>query len=361
MIHAVRRPRVAVLIDRYPQLSETYMRSEILVLAEQHDVLVFTRKRPSHPYRRPQRYRRVADDDLLIEAVRDFGPDVIHAHWLTTAARVAKTARALGVPFTMRAHSFDLLRGSEAERQARLGSLAPLFCDPLCLGVLAFPFARASLERAGIVPEKIRECFPCVDVERFLDHSPNGDRVLNCGAALPKKSFGDFIELAARLPELDFDLYLVGYDEDEIAARNRAAGRPVRIRRTVQPDRMPAVYKRHRWLVYTACPKLGTTGWPMAIAEAQASGVGVCMRNLRPDLAEYVGPAGFLYDSLDEVAEILRRPFPEEMREQGFELARRADVRIHIRALTDLWRPVLPTHAHACAKLPPFSAYPSDR
>ena len=336
------------------------MRSEIRVLAERYDVLVFTRKRPSHPYRRPHRYRRVADDDRLIESVRDFGPDVIHAHWLRTAPRVAKTARALGVPFTLRAHSFDLLRGSEAERHARLSSLAPLLRDPLCLGVLVLPFARASLERAGVAPEKIRDCFPCVDVERFLDRSPNGDGVVNCGAALAKKSFGDYIELAARLPELDFELYMVGYDEDEIAERNRAAGRPVRIRRTVQPDRMPAVYKRHRWLVYTACPKLGTTGWPVAIAEAQASGVGVCMPDLRPDLAEYVGGAGFLYGSLDEVVEILRRPFPEAMRQQGFELARRADVRTHIRTLTDLWRPVLRAPAHACAKLPPFSAYPSD-
>lgn len=341
MIAAVRRARVAVLIERYPQLSETYMRSEIRVLAERYEVLVFTRKSPSHPYRSAHPYRRVADDERLIAAMRAFGPDVIHAHWLTTAARVAKVARALAVPFTLRAHSFDVLRGSDPERQARLSALAPLLGDPLCLGVLVLPFGRALLERAGAPPEKIRECFPCVDVQRFLDRSENGDRVMNCGAALPKKNLGDYIELAARVPELAFDLYPVGYDEDEIALRNRAAGRPVRIRRAVQPDRMPAVYKRHRWLVYTACPKLGTTGWPMAIAEAQASGVGVCMRNLRPDLADYVGAAGFLYESLDEVAAILSRPFPEEKRQLGFELARRADVRAHIATLTDLWQPLL--------------------
>src|SRR5262245_38812291 len=111
----VHRLRVAVLIERYPQLSETYMRSEIRVLAERCDVLVFTRKRPSHSYRRPHRYRRIADDDRVIEAVRDFGPDVIHGHWLTTAPWVAKTASAVGVPFTLRTHSFDLLRGTDAE------------------------------------------------------------------------------------------------------------------------------------------------------------------------------------------------------------------------------------------------------
>jgi hypothetical protein len=178
-------------------------------------------------------------------------------------------------------------------------------------------------------------------VQRFLDRGPNGDAVMSCGAALPKKSFGDYVELAARLPALEFDLYLLGYEGEDIERRNREAGRPVRIRRPVQPDAMPAVYKRHRWLVCTASREVPASGWPVAIAEAQASGVGVCMRNLRPDLAEYVGPAGFLYDSLDEVERLLRQPFPDEKREQGFLLARRADVRAHLHLLTDLWRPAL--------------------
>ena len=37
----------------------------------------------------------------------------------------------------------------------------------------------------------------------------------------------------------------------------------------------------------------------MAIAEAQAAGVGVCMPNIRPDIKEYVGEAGFVYDSIE--------------------------------------------------------------
>ena len=37
----------------------------------------------------------------------------------------------------------------------------------------------------------------------------------------------------------------------------------------------------------------------MAIAEAQAAGVSVCMPNIRPDIKEYVGEAGFVYDSIE--------------------------------------------------------------
>ena len=37
----------------------------------------------------------------------------------------------------------------------------------------------------------------------------------------------------------------------------------------------------------------------MAIAEAQADGVGVCIPNIRPDIKEYVGEAGLIYDSIE--------------------------------------------------------------
>ena len=78
---------------------------------------------------------------------------------------------------------------------------------------------------------------------------------------------------------------------------------------------MPPMYKKHEWLVYTACRTLGHVGWPMAVAEAQASGVGVLVPNLRPDLADYVGEAGYLYDSLEEAAEIIQQPFPDDKRQ----------------------------------------------
>jgi len=92
---------------------------------------------------------------------------------------------------------------------------------------------------------------------------------------------------------------------------------------------MPAEYKRHRWLVYTASAKRNSVGWPMAIAEAQAAGVGVLMQNVRPDLADCVGP-GFLFDRLEEVERLVRGPVPEDRREAGFAHAMRSDVDGHI-------------------------------
>jgi hypothetical protein len=48
------------------------------------------------------------------------------------------------------------------------------------------------------------------------------------------------------------------------------------------------------------------------------------MANIRPDLREYAGPAGFLYDSLDEVVKLIRQPVPEENRQARFEQAKKS-------------------------------------
>lgn len=62
------------------------------------------------------------------------------------------------------------------------------------------------------------------------------------------------------------------------------------------------------------------------------------MPNLRPDVKDYVGPAGFLYDSIGDVADIISKPFPEELRQLGFEHAKKSDVFRHKRLLINLWR-----------------------
>ncbi|MGH7783968.1 MAG: glycosyltransferase, partial [Candidatus Binatia bacterium] len=128
-----------------------------------------------------------------------------------------------------------------------------------------------------------------------------------------------------------------GYNVEQLRQLSLAKRRPVNFVPPVELEDMPAEYKKHRWLVYTAA-KDGTVGWPMAIAEAQAAGVGVCMANIRPDLSEYVGPAGFLYNSLSEVAELISQPFPAELRELGFEQARKSNVFTHRAALFRLWQ-----------------------
>ena len=330
--------RILYIVQEYPLISQTYIKVELERVARDHAVRIVAFNRAHVPYRRHLPFDLLDKSERTTSARRlvgDFAPDRLHAHYVILAPLMARMAQALDVPFTIRAHSFDVLDAATGYR-ARPNVVAALN-HPLCRGGLCFPFALPILRQAGVAADKLVPCWPVVDVGRFLDRGPNGDRVMNIGACLPKKGMELYLELAQRLPETGFDLYALGYKVEEMRRRSDALAAPVRIVDPVEPEAMPAEYKRHRWLVYTASPAHNSVGWPMAVAEAQAAGVGVIMQNLRPDLAEYVGP-GFLFDDIAEAERLLRGPVPEDRREAGFAHARRSDVDGHIGLLYDLWR-----------------------
>ena len=345
--------RVLYVLWTFPQLSQTYIKNEIEALAGDYEIDVMALKKANLPYRTRQHYRTEPRLGAIIERIRSFKPQVLHTHWLNMAPIMHRLSTKTGVPYTVRGHSFDVL-GSD-ERLSRIDALIkrlkgrPNFRGfapeqvveqinaPECLGVLTYPFARPRLERAGIAADKIHDCFPVIAFDRFFDPAPNGDGVINMGACIPKKRMEDFVDLGAMVRERPFRLYSIGYQTKKIVAYNYEKGHAIEVLPTVEPERMPAEYKRHQWLVYTGSKAYNTVGWPMAVAEAQAAGLGVCVPNLRPDLREYLGDTGFLYDSLSEVADIIRADVPAEMRERGFEQARKSDIKVHKHLLRDLW------------------------
>lgn len=332
------KKRILILVSEYPQVSETYIETERRALEDRYDLSLVTLNHSDQPYSEhgPYRYVHKKDGRALASAVRDFSPDVIHGHYLFMTPTLMKIARVAKVPFTVRAHSFDVL--SEG---IDLGRYAKFINDDSCLGLLTFPFTRPLLERAGVREEKIHECHPVVDVGRFYDESPNGDAVMNVGACIPKKNMEEFLMLGTRFKNRVFNLYAIGYQVEKIRKLNLELGSPVNIVEPLEPSEMPRQYKKHEWIVYTGSHRLATVGWPMAVAEAQAAGVGVCVQRVRRDLEEYVGRGGFLFETIDEAEKIISQPFPDEMRRLGFEQAKKSDIYNHIRKLEDLWKPVL--------------------
>jgi hypothetical protein len=343
--------RVSYLVYQYPQLSESYASTEMRHVCDDFELDIISRLEPDCPGTAEHPYVTISDEATIRAHIRSFDPAIIHTHWLGAhLGLVCRLSRNLGVPFTVRAHSFDVLWRKPVARwyqkSSRVKDTSKAIArnlkylnSELCLGILTFPFSIDRLLQAGISSEKIIPCWPVVDYQRFHDESGNTPgNVMNGGAALPKKDFPAYLELASKVPNRNFDLYPIGYDADRLGETNERLGSPAAIHDVVPYKEMPGIYKDHEWLVYTAAPQVGTVGWPVAVAEAQASGVGVCMPNLRPDIHDYVGPAGFVYDSLDEAAEIISQPYPDSMRNAGFEHARRSDIRAHAHLLTDLWR-----------------------
>jgi hypothetical protein len=332
--------RIMYIVNHFPQISETYIRSEIEALAQECDIRVISLRGVSAPYSNSAPFQQMDDPDAILEAIEEFNPHVLHSHWLLQTRTLAYFAGYFSgssgrrkIPFTLRAHSFDVMHYG----RKYIHESAPMINSDLCLGLIAFPFTRPLLEAGGIRPDKIHDCFPVINYRRFYDTSPNGESVMNVGACLPKKKMSDFLELASVVPHMKFNLYPLGYETPEIKKLNERMNNPVNIVPPVQPEEMLAEYKKHRWLVYTASREMNSVGWPMAVAEAQAAGVGVCLPNIRPDLKEYLGDAGFLYESVSDVARIISGPFPDEMRERGFEQARKSDVFEHKAILLDLW------------------------
>lgn len=331
------RPRILYLLREYPQISQTYIKTELEAVSARYEVMVlsFQKVDIAEPHHLP--FRLTPDQDSIMAAIREFKPQLIHTHYMIMGSLVGDIAEAAGLPFTLRSHSFDVLETVGAHARPEWGDVRRRVQADNCLGVLCFPFLQDALRDFGVRPEKIVPTPPVIAFGKFHDTGPNGRAIMNMGAVRPKKQMQDYVELSRMLPERQFNLYAMGYQVDQLKAYAESRGGPVHFVPPISHDAMPAEYKKHEWLVYTAHPSMKSVGWPMAVAEAQAAGVGVCLAHIRPDLKDYVGDAGYLYTDLAKVKELISGPVPREMREAGFEQARKSDVRAHIHKLTDIW------------------------
>ena len=334
---ATARARVLYLVREFPQISQTYIKTELEAVKDRYEVRVISLQPAdiAEPAHLPFQVVRGQRDTLA--AIRDFRPQIIHTHYMVMGNVVGEIAAAAGLPFTLRSHSFDVLETQAFRAQSDWLTIREHLRSEVCLGVLCFPFLRAPLEQFGIQADKLLAVPPVIAFSRFHDRGPNGRAIMNMGAVRPKKQMQDFVELSRLLPERQFNLYAMGYSVDDLKVYAEQQRGPLNFIAPVSHDDMPAEYKKHEWLVYTAHPGMKSVGWPMAVAEAQAAGVGVCLAGIRPDLKDYVGDAGHLYQDIREVKDIISAPPSAQLREAGFEQARKSDVRSHINKLTDLW------------------------
>jgi hypothetical protein len=331
------RRRVLYLVLDYPSTSETYIRTEIEAVRHAYDVHVVSMQEGSIPYRNPHPYTVAKGADAALKVVRDWKPDIIHVHWFF--ANLLGIACRSGKPWTLRTHSFETdWRGAPS---AEAKSLVRQIDASACLGVLGFPYVAKDLIGAGLSPSKAIASPPVIDTQSFLNRAPNGNGIMNCGAAVPKHAMGKFVELSKQ-SKLDrpWRLYPLGHEAPLLKQRNRAMGSPCEVFEPIDPSDMPPEYKKAEFLIMLSNGRGNGIGWPVSVGEAQASGVVPVVPNIRPDMADYLGGGGFLYDKMEDALRFMGEPAPSSMRETGFANAERLDVRRNIHLLTDLWERV---------------------
>lgn len=358
------RPNVLTFIVSYPTFSETYMHEELRALKDDVNFRVLTYKESTHPRRQAFEHEVIPYDDACLvygrwdwvhpefdtpeqqqflahvdRVIEEFSPDILHAHYFGLVLLLRRLAERHQIPFTVRTHSMDVLN----EPPEKVDALADAANSVWCRRVLAFPHSRRRLIHHGLDPAKVEPCWPVVDVDRFRARgvaAPTG-RIMCAGPAIPKKAHTDFVDLAAAMTGsgYTFDLYAAGPDLHLTEAHNRRRGNPVHVT-YADPSEMHEVYPRYDWLVYPSDPIRNKVGLPVALAEAQAAGLGVAWQELpgrREEQLHFLGGGGFLFQDLAELPPLLRSPYPDTMRQAGFAAAERCNINQHKHLLSDVW------------------------
>jgi hypothetical protein len=316
--------KVLLLYCGYPRISHRYQHDEAVELNKKYKIMIISYNWPiltlqdnALPY--------IQGNPLkLIKEIKNFKPDHIHAHYLCEINLCNKLSKYFNIPFTVRTHSFDIL-------EINLTQYKDIINSNNCKGIIAFPGFKKLLVDAGINEYKVIYSYPSFYIYNFKLDLPNDKHIMSGGSLLPKKNIEGFILLAKKIkniyPDKAIHYYSVVEDLEyfkKIIKFNNDNGNPV-IFKTGQYD-MPLEYKKHEWLIYTACDKIKKVGYPLMVAEAQAAGVGVILYNLRDDLLDYVTENGYLFNTDEEVIKILEKPFCEKKKNNLYNILNRYDI-----------------------------------
>jgi len=288
--------RVLYALWHYPQLSESYVETEIRYMQRRGvEVEVWSEitAPPASPYPTTVPIHRGS----LAQAIEQVQPHVVHTHWLDKALEYADIVRAAGLSLTVRGHGFEVTPGV----------IASLEQHPAMAAIYLFPHFAG--ENPHLRP-KIRPMTSCFNPELYAPGAAKDPRlVVRAGVALPTKDYPRFIQLARLFPDHHFVLAICkaqGREEhvDEFVAMNESLGSPVDIRVNVSYPQYAALLQKAGIYLHTHGLE-APYGMPISIAEAMAAGCYVIGRRCRAAEA-YVGPAGRLYDCQDEAASLVR-------------------------------------------------------
>lgn len=289
--------RILYALEFFPQLSETYVTTEIAAMREQGvDVAVWTEHEAPVPY----------DTDVpvfrgeLREAIAQVGPRFVHTHHLYRALRYAPIAQAAGVPMTVRGHGFEFT-------EERLRELSQ---TNVIRAVFQFPHFITDHALEGVDASKLRPMTACFNPDLYFpEGTPDRRLVVRTALASPTKHLDAFIRVAAMCPHHRFVLvpcWSVGYPDhlEELLALNRSLGEPVEMLVNRPHAEVAQLVRRAGIYLHTHALQ-EPYGMPVSIAESMAAGCYVIARG-SPAAAAFIAEAGKTYDTEAEAAALVQ-------------------------------------------------------
>lgn len=291
----IERPiRVLYMLDHYPQLSESYVEAEIRYMRRRGvHVEVWSEIEPVSPFPTDVPVHR----GELAAAMAAALPDILHVHWLGSAARYLPTLAGAGLPITVRAHGFDY----KADLARRLAAI------PQVSRVFLFPHQADALEAAS---DKIRTVRVAFDTRLFAPALRKDPRlVVRTAAGLPTKDLDLVLRLARRLASHKFMLVMSRCNlqeafVDEISRLKEQMGSPAEIVVDMPREEVARLVGEAGIYLHTCSPRT-RYGMPVSICEAMATGAWILDRR-GGAAAGYIGPAGALYDGEEDAARLIQ-------------------------------------------------------
>lgn len=281
--------RVLFLVDCFPTISESYIRVELeYAVSNGVEIAVAAEKAVGNGYPVPPGVKVFYGHDSIEQAKKAFEPDLIHVHW----ANIAHRAYALGLPVTVRGHSFEW-----SPKLSRL-----VAAQPEMKKLFVFPGQFSKLAPSP----KIASMPVAYSHYRFTDAgTPKRPIVFRAAAGLPGKGFEEFLEIAQRVRRMiDCEFVLATSTPTPVyiahlVALNERLGCPVQLLMNLSHEECADWMREAKVVLRGHDPASHPYGMPVSIAEGMASGCIVVAKEC-PEAIDYIGNAGFFYKTLDE-------------------------------------------------------------
>jgi glycosyltransferase involved in cell wall biosynthesis len=273
--------------------------------------------------------------------MKDFEPDLIHAHFAVPGGPAAKFAASRWkIPYVLTVHLGDIPDASPEKTGKWFRFLYPFthrYWNKAAAIVSVSEFSRKIALRKYNVPIQVIPNgidYQAVKIDRIEPHSV--PKIVFAGRFVPQKNLLQIVEVCKRVKDLNWQCTLIGDGQDraqvEAAILEAGIQDNCSISGWVTPEEVTSIFKQSDIFFMPS----RSEGLPISGIQAMTCGLALLLSTAggNPEIVE-VGKNGFVYDPNDTTgfAAALRNLLTDEAlllscRENSLEMAARYDIRL---------------------------------